>query len=458
MKNTLENGNLTDRVDVIKKIFRATFLVLAMTFVATNALATVINIDLGNNAGTFSGQGAYSDPGNDFWNAGSSVSNLIASDGVSLSGVSLALGESSSYSFTPEPPNLLMADYRYVGAAASISISGLDANTNYQLYLYSTGDTADQKSKFTLNGVTKSTTGSNSGFFILGQNYVIIDVTSDANGQIIGVWGPTGGSIAPFNGLQIAGVVSSKVISIAGAESPAVHSPGDIILVSVRFSNEVTLSQAGGVKLQLDFEGTVVEAVQTGSLTGNSLTFEAVAPAVTTMATRVVANSLQLLGGATLQDSDSIDVMLEHDEVALPNDQISINGLSVYPAVPGLDPSPHYSFRVREVGSDQWMTPFAWFTKCKDYDPDVSTAYFTEYIGSWSHTYCNFEMANNVAIEVEISKVNGEPILTAVPHPYRKVSSWRVENGKAYVTLDKPALFAVDIDGQMDTQDAPRKY
>jgi len=33
--------------------------------------------------------------------------------------------------------------------------------------------------------------------------------------------------------------------------------------------------------------------------------------------------------------------------------------LSGYPPAPGPDPSPRYSFRVCQVGSDQCMTPFA---------------------------------------------------------------------------------------------------
>jgi hypothetical protein len=136
--------------------------------------------------------------------------------------------------------------------------------------------------------------------------------------------------------------------------------------------------------------------------------------------------------------------------------------LSVYPAVPGLDPSVHYSFRVRQVGSEQWMTPFAWFTDCVPSTPaNDATKYYSEYIGSWSNTYCNFEMADNVPVEVEITRLDpstGTPVAIqkAVPHPRRKVKSWRIENGKAYVIIDKPVLFAVDIDGQLDEQDAPR--
>jgi hypothetical protein len=256
--------------------------------------------------------------------------------------------------------------------------------------------------------------------------------------------------------------IPTRVGAMAGSESPTVHSPGDAMTITVGFPDTVTLSQAGGAKLQLNIAGILVDAVQTGFLTGTSLTFEATAPAITTMAAKVVANSLQLLNGATLRDSGSINVDLVHGEVALPNDQISVERLSVYPAVPGLAPSPRYSFRVHEVGSTQWMTPFAWFTKCIDKGTGIpNNAYYSSFIGGWSNTYCNFEMANNVPVEVEITKLNpstGMPvdIQKAVAHPRRKVRSWRVENGKAYVIFDKPVLFAVDIDGQMDEHIAPR--
>ena len=137
-------------------------------------------------------------------------------------------------------------------------------------------------------------------------------------------------------------------------------------------------------------------------------------------------------------------------------------GLSVYPPVPGLDPSPHYQFRVRQVGTEEWKEPFAWLTRCVDSNPvNDATKYYSRFIGGWSNTYCNFEVGEGVLVEVEITRLDpqtGEPveIHTATPHPRRKVRSWRVENGRAYVVIDNPALFAVDIDGQMDENKAPR--
>lgn len=144
--------------------------------------------------------------------------------------------------------------------------------------------------------------------------------------------------------------------------------------------------------------------------------------------------------------------------------------LGVYPAVPGLAPSEYYSFSVQKVSAlnasnlqdvTNWETPFAWFTKCKDYDPLNPTAYYSDFIGSWTHTYCNFEIDSHTPIVVKISRLNkvgapSGPITTAAVHPARMVDSCKVINGDVYVTMSQPALIAVDIDGQLDSRDAPR--
>lgn len=127
-------------------------------------------------------------------------------------------------------------------------------------------------------------------------------------------------------------------------------------------------------------------------------------------------------------------------------------GVHVYGPVPGLTPSEFYSFRVRTVGSTEWLEPFAFITRGKD----GTDSHYYDQLKDWSNTYINFEMSNGVPVEIEISKVGGAPITHAVPHPAHKVNSCTVSDGKAYVVIDDPALFAVDIDGQMDEQDTSR--
>ncbi|MEM7205775.1 MAG: hypothetical protein AAF628_36310 [Planctomycetota bacterium] len=439
-------------------------LVASLLTTAAASQQLVVNVDAGDAGSAYSGQGVIVDPGNDHWNAiGGSGTNLLASDGATPTGISVdLLGDST---FTGSNPNGLLADYVYAsrwGAVAigDISITGLQANADYLIYVFSAGNALEEAGVITLNGVTGCTNGSRSPQFIEGDNYTLVEARSDATGTITGTFDPLD-AVCAINGLQITqDSLPPRVRSIEGAESPTVRSPGDTFPVTVTFSDTVSLSQAGGAAIDLDVEGTLLTAVHAGATVGSSLTFTANAPATTTMNARVVADSLRLLGGATLVDGALTPVVLDHDEVALPNDQISVERLSVYPPVASLSAheSKHYRFRVREVGGS-WQSTFAWFTKCVDF-PTTEWGYYSDHIGGWSHTYCNFEMANNVPIEVEITRLDPTSltpidITSAVPHPRRNVRSWRVEAGKAYVTLDHPALFAVDIDRQFDDYITP---
>ena len=128
--------------------------------------------------------------------------------------------------------------------------------------------------------------------------------------------------------------------------------------------------------------------------------------------------------------------------------------LTVYPPVPGLAASQHYEVRIRSIGEEDWRRAFTWETVCKPVEKD-SDAYF-EHLAGWTHSYVNFETSD--AVEIEITRTNGQPIRQAVAHPGRKASSCVVKDGKAIVRLDKPCLVAVDIDGQMDDQDTGKGY
>ena len=129
--------------------------------------------------------------------------------------------------------------------------------------------------------------------------------------------------------------------------------------------------------------------------------------------------------------------------------------LVVYPPVPGLAASEHYTMRVRPAREDsKWQSAFAWETVCKKIDKKTD-AYF-ETLAGWTHAYVNFETTGPV--EVEITRANGQPIRTAAVHPRRKASACSVKDGKALVRLDEPCLVAVDIDGQMDAQDTGKGY
>jgi len=139
--------------------------------------------------------------------------------------------------------------------------------------------------------------------------------------------------------------------------------------------------------------------------------------------------------------------------IALLSGFSTADGLKVYPPVPGLAPSEHYQVRVRSAQSE-WKNTFAWQTGCKT--PGKNTDAYFDHLAGWTHAYVNFE--TSTAVEIEISRTNGQPIQTAAVHPQRKASACVVKDGRAFVKLDKPCLVAVDIDGRMDSQDTGKGY
>ena len=129
-------------------------------------------------------------------------------------------------------------------------------------------------------------------------------------------------------------------------------------------------------------------------------------------------------------------------------------GLNVYRSVPGLDSSLFYRLQVREASSDTWLEAFTLVTECTA-EKFCNTTGFYSHLGNWSNSYINFEMEAGAEVEVKITKLWGdEPITKAVVHPRQAATSCEVtEAGEAVVSLNKPGLFTVDINGQMDDQD-----
>ena len=131
------------------------------------------------------------------------------------------------------------------------------------------------------------------------------------------------------------------------------------------------------------------------------------------------------------------------------------SNLSVYDKVPGLPPSPYYSFRVREYGSEEWLDTFALLTECTAEKFCNTTGAF-EVLNGWSNTYLNFEMKDKTDIEIRITKlVDGhvEDIEKAVVHPVNAAEECDIQGGRVIVRIRHTGLFTVDINGQMDDQD-----
>ena len=126
--------------------------------------------------------------------------------------------------------------------------------------------------------------------------------------------------------------------------------------------------------------------------------------------------------------------------------------VSVYGPVHGLEPSPYFAFRVRLETEQEWMDTFAMVTECT-IDKFCNTTGYYNSLGNWSNSYVNFEMEDGEGVEIEITKLQGDPIEKAVVHPYAAARSCLLRDGKAIVTITHTGLFTVDINGQMDDQD-----
>lgn len=131
------------------------------------------------------------------------------------------------------------------------------------------------------------------------------------------------------------------------------------------------------------------------------------------------------------------------------------SGFLAYPSVPGLPPSEHFRARVRPAtGREPWAPAFVWQTSAKNDRKNPEK--YPPHMAGWTHSYINVEMGG--PIEIELSRSDQRPIVSAVPHPLKKVASVTIRGGKAYVVLAKPCLVAVDIDGQMDEQNTGMGY
>ena len=177
--------------------------------------ALIVNVDLGTDAGVFSGQGVLLDPGNDFWNStnstNSSLGPLVASDGSTPTTITFSSsGVSGEYQTGKAPDNDLIQDYFHANnTIADFILGGLDPNAFYELLLYGTGDNTDQGSIFTIidgNGTYEVTTLGRplTEAYELGNSYVVLGgLIPDGSNQILGSWTSSGGQYGGFNGFQL---------------------------------------------------------------------------------------------------------------------------------------------------------------------------------------------------------------------------------------------------------------
>src|SRR5258705_6576786 len=197
--------------------------------------AQVINFDVPGGAGAtnYSGQGAYSDPGNDYWNAisggGTTGATNRLSDGVTHSPITLTsqLGGTYGTQGTQGTPAALQQPYQYNNAVLRTdTLNNVPAGT-YNLYLYGINNTGTRGTTFTvstaaMSPVIRSTvnTPASLNTFALGADYVVfsnvvlaltgtISFTWIANPNVIVV----GNNEGDFNGLQLVFVSTNTMVT-----------------------------------------------------------------------------------------------------------------------------------------------------------------------------------------------------------------------------------------------------
>lgn len=176
----------------------------------------VVNIDAKiSSIPVYSGQGAYADPGNNYWNAVTSTaggSNFLASDGTTVTTLSFSVAGIPSGQIgqggTPAFAGGLLADYYYVigTTAATFTIGGLTTGHRYDFYFYSQAGSSgatNRAATFTLDGNEQDLTAYLSGSFVEGTNYVKFSLTPEGTSLSGSFVGSLGGNEAELNGLQI---------------------------------------------------------------------------------------------------------------------------------------------------------------------------------------------------------------------------------------------------------------
>ena len=167
--------------------------------------------------------GAVGDHWNELTASGTGVAlvnSAGASTGVTLTwtsgGISVNAGTQYVNGFAATQYAHLMGSFLYdsFSGGKHITLNNLTPNAGYELYLYTEGDSwADgRRAHFDANGVLaeSSATVSAAGTFILGQNYLKLDVTANGSGsldiaysRLPNLVNPGNGSEADINGFQL---------------------------------------------------------------------------------------------------------------------------------------------------------------------------------------------------------------------------------------------------------------
>jgi hypothetical protein len=208
---------------------------LCMIFCSRAIHAQVINFDVPGGAGAanYSGQGANSDPGNNYWNpivgGGTTGATNRLSDGLTNSPITLTsqLGGTYGTQGTQGTPAALQQPYEYNNAALQTdTLNHVPAGT-YNLYLYGINNTGTRGTIFTVSTpvmapISQSTVNTPASLtaFALGADYVVFsNIVVGTVGTITFTWvgNPdvtlSGNNEGDLNALQLVYVSTNTVVT-----------------------------------------------------------------------------------------------------------------------------------------------------------------------------------------------------------------------------------------------------
>ncbi len=229
---------------LIRVIFSITVFTLIAAGVPKEAKAVLWNLQFAKKTSqpnVYTGAAITGNPG-DYWNLDTGGVNLSLKDSQKTNAISLEITQPgavltsltvnklSQTAFTGDYSKL-MGGYVSTNVLQTMTFSGLTANKEYGLFVYSQGSslhsstTNGQELKITAAGITKTTAPMAGGTpnFVEGLNYLQLNVFSDANGVLKVDFSPgldANNSFAMINAIQLS--------STAHAPEPA-----SMVLLSV---------------------------------------------------------------------------------------------------------------------------------------------------------------------------------------------------------------------------------
>ena len=186
----------------------------------------------------------------DYWNfitTASGTASLLDS-GNNSSSVSFSWAGSGTYSFSSSfggGDANLMGGYIFASSSQGMSFSGLPANRQYALYIYTQGDSASggRELQVTVNGTTYTAAPADASAttFIAGQNYLSITGVTDGSGNLQFTNNYAVGE-ADINGIQLSVASVIATPSITAQPTNQTVAEGGTVNLSVTATGDAPLA------------------------------------------------------------------------------------------------------------------------------------------------------------------------------------------------------------------------